>query len=596
MNIKKLVSAASALTIAASAFAGLAVTASAATNTLYERGTTAWADADATTWGGSSTVDTTYGLHTTGTNSDNEAKYTITPTANSVITVDAYWVGMSNTGRYFSNGCASYFRFGNIYICQNDQDKASGYTLTGDITGVTTFTGPNGYRDYDVSTKNYYVIHIEVDTATNTLNSLTVKSSADLTTDLLSLSDVALTGADYTTIATGFKRGASHSTAHNEYLKSLTITETTQEVQTAQYTVKRVLADGTVLALDTASTVVGTTPTLTYEDITNESGKYRYVSDDVATIGGVADDDSTVYTLTYEAVPTYVASVNAVADDSTIGTYSNSAYEGEAVTVYYPKYIEKNGTYYVTAANGAYPSYGKGFTAAGSADVTYTASDVAYAAEIESLSASHSWAADGAVPVRYSNGSAKRLYKDSYVTLSGWTAERNSEVTVALWARNQSSSQAASISVYTVDAEGTLTDTGIDIGEWASAAQSEMTATVSVPAGSRIAIYNDTEYNSNLELDYAAITVVSVEPITVTATNVGAFEDDATLGTTGVATAFKAEMGDVTGTLSFTVTTTEGLARSFEGATTLTEANVVLGIIVNGLYDAGATGVLTVVE
>ncbi|MGM9936503.1 MAG: hypothetical protein ACI38A_04090, partial [Candidatus Ornithomonoglobus sp.] len=97
-------------------------------------------------------------------------------------------------------------------------------------------------------------------------------------------------------------------------------------------------------------------------------------------------------------------------------------------------------------------------------------------------------------------------------------------------------------------------------------------------------------------IDYILLTKTGEIPVRVTATNVGAFEDDATLGTTGVATAFKAEMGDVTGTLSFTVTPSEGEARTFEGATTLTEANVVLGIIVSGLYDAGATGVLTVVE
>ena len=90
--------------------------------------------------------------------------------------------------------------------------------------------------------------------------------------------------------------------------------------------------------------------------------------------------------------------------------------------------------------------------------------------------------------------------------------------------------------------------------------------------------------------DYVAPEVE--EPTTIEAQNIGAFE-----GTDGsVATAFKAEMTDVTGQLSLTVTPSEGEAKDFDLETTFTEANVTFGLIVNNLYDAAATAVITVVE
>jgi hypothetical protein len=104
-----------------------------------------------------------------------------------------------------------------------------------------------------------------------------------------------------------------------------------------------------------------------------------------------------------------------------------------------------------------------------------------------------------------------------------------------------------------------------------------------------------TQKNSKCSLDYILIIKTANLPTTVNATNIGVYNDDEVLGTNGVATVFKAEMGDVTGTLNFAVTSND-VTKTFEGATTLTDANAVLGIIVTGLSDADATGVLTVVE
>lgn len=72
--------------------------------------------------------------------------------------------------------------------------------------------------------------------------------------------------------------------------------------------------------------------------------------------------------------------------------------------------------------------------------------------------------------------------------------------------------------------------------------------------------------------------------------NLGAFE-----GTDGsTATAFKADLTGVTGKLNMTITSSEGEAKDFEGFTTLSDANVILGIIAENLKDAAATAVITV--
>ena len=130
--------------------------------------------------------------------------------------------------------------------------------------------------------------------------------------------------------------------------------------------------------------------------------------------------------------------------------------------------------------------------------LTYQEVDYDYFSEIEHLQASHSWAADGAFPSRYANGQAKRLYKDSYVKT---TTLPSGIYTVTLRARNNSRNDATlSVGI----AGSTLSANYGEFEAWGTAAQAEKTfENVCVPEGFSIAIINtNTEYNSNLELDY----------------------------------------------------------------------------------------------
>ena len=87
------------------------------------------------------------------------------------------------------------------------------------------------------------------------------------------------------------------------------------------------------------------------------------------------------------------------------------------------------------------------------------------------------------------------------------------------------------------------------------------------------------------------IKVISDGAEKIPAENIGVFYDDAGYENgNNSATAFRAEMNDLTGNISFNIITSTREERTFENITTVADANIVLGIIVSGLADAGAVG------
>lgn len=102
--------------------------------------------------------------------------------------------------------------------------------------------------------------------------------------------------------------------------------------------------------------------------------------------------------------------------------------------------------------------------------------------------------------------------------------------------------------------------------------------------------------NGNLETVYPIIEqgyieIPAAEKEKIIAENLGVFHaDEGYEGSIKAATAFKAELGSVTGAISFTVIPTIGEMRTFENVTQITDANVVFGIVVSGLDDANAVG------
>lgn len=99
----------------------------------------------------------------------------------------------------------------------------------------------------------------------------------------------------------------------------------------------------------------------------------------------------------------------------------------------------------------------------------------------------------------------------------------------------------------------------------------------------------------NVKVENGQIKVLSDETEEIAAENIGVFYADKDYeGASKAATAFKASLNGSSGVMSVIVSSSDGEVRTFNSVTTITDANVVLGIIVSGLDDAEATCKITV--
>ena len=283
------------------------------------------------------------------------------------------------------------------------------------------------------------------------------------------------------------------------------------ELDEGSFTVKFMLDDYTTELKDAVvrNGAIGTQPTIYDSDkemFTIDDVTYIYDSDNAAG-QTIAEDGSTVVTIIYKEATPIAYQVVAVDGNNTplAVVAEGELYEGETTTAYYTKAVEKDGQWYMIAQNPTDPYYGVTVGAGQTVNKTYTVSDITWFSEIEDLTPSRSWAAEGAFPSRYSNGAARRLYRNSYVKTGGFASGIYS---VTLRARNQSGSQTASLPLFLVDANGDLGEEAVGtFGEWAKAGQAEFTIeNVTIPEGYGIALNNNTEWNSNLELDYIYLT------------------------------------------------------------------------------------------
>ena len=198
------------------------------TSTLMQYGTTQtpWSEENLAEWtaGGNPAIsqDGTY-VEITGGNGSYATSKAVNYKDGAIIKVVAEWRGASSTGRYFSNGNGSYFRFGNIVVIQNDQDQKHGYTFNGlaDVNNVTTFT-TGSYRT-DITSMPFLTIEMEINTATNLLKSFVIKNGGMV---IVEREEVLLENADYSVVEFGYLKGGSVSTTNKEDLKSILVTQT----------------------------------------------------------------------------------------------------------------------------------------------------------------------------------------------------------------------------------------------------------------------------------------------------------------------------------------------------------------------------------
>ena len=335
----------------------------------------------------------------------------------------------------------------------------------------------------------------------------------------------------------------------------------------------------------------------------SDAGVKYFATGDATTSMTLAEGADNELNVTVREAELYTAVVNAVYNEEIINTESETAYEGETVSVYYPKYVLYNGIYYSTEAidarNGAYVY---DFSEAGSQNVDYAETDADYVFEVNDMTLSGSGSSSGAYPDRYSNGNALRLWKNTYVYAD--TVIDSGVYTVTIWSRNQSSSTGGSVELYLRNAEtGELTDLETSIGSWAAGGYGEMSATeVVIPDGYQLVLNNTTTYNSNLEMDYVVLTKTSeILPSAVNAELAEDFADEtaedaatgasiwtATISGTGVAySTIKAVATAVAG----------GEAEGTYDATTISgDADVSVIVVVDRMASLLSSVVVSVVE
>ena len=190
-------------------------------------------------------------------------------------------------------------------------------------------------------------------------------------------------------------------------------------IEYANYTIKRV-CNNNVIGQTQSNGIVGNNPELdnSYKDnYYNEDNsiKYIYVSDDAAS-KTVAEDGSTVVTVTYREAAKYNYTVNNdINDNSVIGT----AFEGDEATVAFSKYILKDGVLYET--NAINQQYNLTFAVNENNTVKTinykktSIDNVVYYSETEDISTLTSTNA-GYIPIRCSNGQGAYAATDAVIT------------------------------------------------------------------------------------------------------------------------------------------------------------------------------------
>ena len=200
-------------------------------------------------------------------------------------------------------------------------------------------------------------------------------------------------------------------------IKVWTVTST-EVTKTANYTIKYVCEGQEIKKSSKYTGIVGEEISVKDKDnFYNEDNsiKYIYVSDDAAS-KTVAEDGSTVVTVTYREAAKYNYTVNNnINDNSTTGT----AFEGDNATVAFSKYILKDGVLY--EANAISQQYNLTF-AVNEDNIIKTINykktsidNVAYYSEAEDISTLTSTNA-GYIPIRCSSAKGAYAATDAVIT------------------------------------------------------------------------------------------------------------------------------------------------------------------------------------
>lgn len=223
--------------------------------------------------------------------------------------------------------------------------------IPGTITGATlsaTLKQPDAKRarvwgvGYNSSTWSSSLTWNTADKSITTVGSTvtTKKSTADVSATF-DITDALKTDDDKIVTLLVYQTAAGGGSIANP---TVTVTYTT--AQTAAYTVKYVCNSTEIKTAETRTGIVNQAPELESSDkddikVTTDgvlSAKYIYSSDDAAS-QTIASDGSTVITVNFREASKYTYTINAVGGSKTVQLASGSNFEGETLSVAYPRYL-----------------------------------------------------------------------------------------------------------------------------------------------------------------------------------------------------------------------------------------------------------------
>ena len=376
---------------------GRALTADADNNIL------AWSANDVSTkstakniWVGTLTYDSKYGLYGTG-KGDRSGVLTFNHTANSIQTFDIVYDNLINTQ---ASGNYAYMKIGSDIEIKSDQMNQKGEV----IVNGTSYEISNCNKKSINRGGDLWTIHIEINTATNTLNALTLSGSvggAKAASFTLSEPTALSATATYDKVEVG-----AHRAGHQVFvaLQSIKIAEEEQAVTTAPFTINYTNG-GNILKTVSGETAIGATVSAD-KAIDIDGTKYILESTEVPSITIKANDNilNVPVRKPYTATLNVTKNINGTATTTTT-TFTETDDHVATWSYAFPLYAKgSDGVYYKTDATtfGETGTFTDGKTINKTVEYTTADNDIVFysegeAATVNSVNYNYSNGADGHV-------------------------------------------------------------------------------------------------------------------------------------------------------------------------------------------------------
>ena len=236
----------------------------------------------------------------------------------------------------------------------------------------------------------------------------------------------------------------------------------------------------------------------------DSSKKYIYASGNTST-AATATAASNVITLVFNEYDKIAYTVTAKDGATTLGTLAEgNAYTDGSTRVYWNKFKNYNDQWYETTAD-----YGKTITAAGNTDVAFTASDISYFYEFETLSRSGGAATVTETSISRSNNTVGRMSNSSgsYATLYTPALSAGVYTLYMPYYNGNTPGDADKVYVYITNDVATLGDP-VETFSIIKDNNANFTTTLTVPEGYFVAFQGAKVYsnNSQARIDYLTLT------------------------------------------------------------------------------------------